>query len=506
MEQIFFFSMTGVIAAVSGTGIYNILELQDGNLVISGFYGYVLSSSYNKIVNKCFLRKIDAATGRQIWSHFYVLRDSTNVPNLGNMHELPDHSLHVHFLPPTNDITELDNSYWHFDSAGNFIEWKRIVPGSTGYTLGSHFAGVDGQGNEVFYANVSGSSASYPIIFKASNDAVSWAQAYTSTIGVGYINNFATATIGSNSILIGGNYATHQFSTNDSREEYQSYLIKTDETGETSCSDTFSIPLAIITSTDPLFQYPAVWSEAGGTSVAFDSSVKTSDLLPQELGDCPVKNSDTVVHVDATLCTDSIYTLPNDSIVTQPGIYHNYFQTAAGCDSVIFTNLTQETAPAVQLGNDTCFTNTSAITLYAKTNNTNDTFLWQDGSSNSTYNAAQAGIYWVQASNSCGVATDSVTIYSNCNLPVYVPNAFTPNNDGLNDVFRIANINNQQFVDMSIYNRWGQRIFYSTEALKGWDGKQNGVELPASTFIYQIRYKNFAGKLQSLKGTVVLMR
>ena len=97
-------------------------------------------------------------------------------------------------------------------------------------------------------------------------------------------------------------------------------------------------------------------------------------------------------------------------------------------------------------------------------------------------------------------------VYSDCNLPIYIPNAFTPNGDYLNDVFKIGDMRNQQLIDFSIYNRYGQVVFKTTDPKKGWDGKINSKDQPISTFVYLIRYKDFTGKLQFAKGTFMLLR
>ncbi|MGI8952891.1 MAG: T9SS type B sorting domain-containing protein [Chitinophagaceae bacterium] len=87
-----------------------------------------------------------------------------------------------------------------------------------------------------------------------------------------------------------------------------------------------------------------------------------------------------------------------------------------------------------------------------------------------------------------------------------MPSAFTPNGDGRNDVFKIADMKNQQLIDFSIYDRWGERIFETKNPSYGWYGKWKGNDLPISTFVYIIWYKDFKGAAHYLKGTVSLIR
>ena len=88
---------------------------------------------------------------------------------------------------------------------------------------------------------------------------------------------------------------------------------------------------------------------------------------------------------------------------------------------------------------------------------------------------------------------------------LYMPTAFTPNNDGINDVFRIpagASISLQNF---SIYNRWGKIIFSTTDIAKGWNGKYLGQNLDAGVYVYLIKGV-VQDKKVMIKGTVTLLR
>jgi gliding motility-associated-like protein len=99
-----------------------------------------------------------------------------------------------------------------------------------------------------------------------------------------------------------------------------------------------------------------------------------------------------------------------------------------------------------------------------------------------------------------------------CNYTVYVkngllvPTAFSPNNDGVNDVFRILNTN-IKLLNLAIYNRWGEQVFYSTDILDGWDGIYKGIPQPMGTFVWACDYEILkTGKRKTAKGNVTLLR
>jgi len=88
----------------------------------------------------------------------------------------------------------------------------------------------------------------------------------------------------------------------------------------------------------------------------------------------------------------------------------------------------------------------------------------------------------------------------------YMPNAFTPNGDGLNDCFGISFWGVIQELDFSIFNRWGERVFYTTDRAKCWDGTFKGVKQDGNVFVYMIKAKTICESNVFRKGTFVLIR
>lgn len=89
--------------------------------------------------------------------------------------------------------------------------------------------------------------------------------------------------------------------------------------------------------------------------------------------------------------------------------------------------------------------------------------------------------------------------------PFYLPNAFTPNGDGKNDVFRIPPGISLTLEDFSIYNQWGTKVFSTENISKGWDGTINGKQQPTGVYVYIIKGTNDNGEI-FLKGSFVLIR
>ena len=93
-----------------------------------------------------------------------------------------------------------------------------------------------------------------------------------------------------------------------------------------------------------------------------------------------------------------------------------------------------------------------------------------------------------------------------CEHPVvYVPNAFSPDGDGYNDVLMV-NSNNIRDMTLAIYNRWGEKVFESQDPTIGWDGTFKGVSLPPDIYGYYMRCNCREGGSLFLKGNITLLR
>jgi gliding motility-associated-like protein len=86
-------------------------------------------------------------------------------------------------------------------------------------------------------------------------------------------------------------------------------------------------------------------------------------------------------------------------------------------------------------------------------------------------------------------------------MTMYIPNTFTPNDDGINDTFGITGEAIKEFT-MSIYDRWGQLLFQSSDTNKKWDGTFLGKKVATGTYVYKITASGLTGYRQSREGNV----
>ncbi len=159
--------------------------------------------------------------------------------------------------------------------------------------------------------------------------------------------------------------------------------------------------------------------------------------------------------------------------------------------------------PNIQLGSDTSICGNKSIKLMV--NDSSSFFLWSDGSNDNYITVKQKGTYWIDATNKCGTSSDTIRVVG-CDCILVVPNAFTPNQDGLNDIF--SPIFKCEFLkyEFLVFNRWGKLIFHTNNPFLGWDGTYNKANSPSATYVYLINYTSIDGESRSIKGNFFLVK
>jgi gliding motility-associated-like protein len=206
----------------------------------------------------------------------------------------------------------------------------------------------------------------------------------------------------------------------------------------------------------------------------------------------------------------AVYTWQDNSsnqtyLATRAGIYYVTIINN-GCEGSDTISIQNKYAPRLYLGNDTAICDGMTLVLKPMLNHaTHAKFLWSTGDTLSTIAVMQPGSYSLAVTNECGTAADGINVKQGvCKL--YMPNGFTPNSDGKNDIFKPGYGENIISFSMEIYNRWGQKIYTSHHIREGWNGKFNGLLQPAGAYAWIIRYKVFNDSKEYIQsGTVTLI-
>jgi gliding motility-associated-like protein len=228
-----------------------------------------------------------------------------------------------------------------------------------------------------------------------------------------------------------------------------------------------------------------------------------------------------VVHIgnDTTLCANQILWLNannnNATYLWQDGSTTQEFLVQRAGSYFVAVDLNNCTTsdtievsyiplPYFNLGKDSflCSGNQYILTPLL---NTGANLLWQDGSTAASYTVVKGGIYFLTATNVCGSFTDSVTITMGY-CDIMMPTGFTPNGDGLNDLFMIKYPFPVKQFDMVVYDRWGEKVFEANNMTIGWDGTWKGLPQPQGTYVWIINYTDMNNNAQQLKGSITLLR
>jgi gliding motility-associated-like protein len=124
------------------------------------------------------------------------------------------------------------------------------------------------------------------------------------------------------------------------------------------------------------------------------------------------------------------------------------------------------------------------------------------------FNPISAGVgkHWLTYSypNNCN-EIDSLLLEVGCDLQIFVPNSFSPNNDEENELFVIQGNNILDF-EISLYNRWGKQMFYSNDITNSWDGSFNGSIVPVGTYSYVLKAFGRDGQSVRKSGNVIIIK
>lgn len=188
-------------------------------------------------------------------------------------------------------------------------------------------------------------------------------------------------------------------------------------------------------------------------------------------------NNKMLATVNAAICSGQIY-----EGHTATGTYIDTLIAANGCDSIRTLNLTVK--PASFLTIDTAICSGQNYAGHTTPGTYNDAFI---------------------AVNGCdSIRTVNLTVKNNCGI--YIPNTFTPNKDGLNDLFKpTINLAFQKY-RFIIFNRYGEKVFETNEYGRGWDGTYKRKNQPTGSYVYGITFTHASGWKSENNGTVLLIR
>ncbi len=277
----------------------------------------------------------------------------------------------------------------------------------------------------------------------------------------------------------------------------------------------------------------------GDSAITLSFKKPFSGYLHAALSDCVVKDSFFIKAVtpsmpplinrtDSLLCPGKTLTLTANNgytnynwqggtasskqlTATAPGMYR--ITALDSCNNPVTDSIAvtlSDTSMNITASQTICLYDSAFITLPASVNN----ITWQPAVTSLLRNKtivaypAQTTLYTItaQRQNNCPISRISLITVKPCPQTFYMPNSFTPNADGLNDKFKPTISQPLAAYRFTIYNRYGQTIFTTTDQNKGWDGTYKESKQPMGGYIYYCTYRFNGGTEKMVKGYFMLLR
>ena len=199
--------------------------------------------------------------------------------------------------------------------------------------------------------------------------------------------------------------------------------------------------------------------------------------------------------------------------IASPSITTLYIVTVTNqfaCSDTASVNIIVSTAPSANAGPDRTIIKGDIIKLSGTATGESITYSWSPQTNINNSQALQPMvnpsadidyILKVESTNGCGIAIDTMHVFVYGGI--FIPKAFSPNGDGLNDTWRIPSLAAFPLFEMSVFNRFGQLVFKNSKANTPWDGMYKGTPAPSGAYVYVIDLKQAPG---ILKGTLLIVR
>jgi gliding motility-associated-like protein len=308
-------------------------------------------------------------------------------------------------------------------------------------------------------------------------------------------------------------------------------------------------PVTVCPGTEVNLSSPGTTGIYSWTFTSSQSSQPTFNFTPEQSGNVFVTVTDGVcthsIQIPVTIFAPYLYILsanPADicsgdaaTLTVQPGLFNHIdwvlnttvFSTAAstsvspatntlytanvtdpnGCAATASQTLTVSTVPSIDLGPDVSICATPVIMLSSPSTPNTYGFDWSTGAQSPAIEVGLPGSYSLTVTNGNCSASDTIAVLFI--LDSYlgdIPNVFSPNADGVNDLFAIETLNLEAF-ELVILNRWGSIVFSSSDLLDVWDGTEGSHAVEEGVYFYRIAYRlACAEEMLTVQGYVTVVR
>ncbi len=284
------------------------------------------------------------------------------------------------------------------------------------------------------------------------------------------------------------------------------------------CDSIMTLNLTITSpSNDSLFITSCKGYTSPSGKYTYNSTGFYFDTIPNSLGCDSVLS----IHYIRTTINNTVFIKSCDTLISPSGkyiyrttgIYSDTLVSHQNCDSIITTELTIKPLELILSKSNNITCDTPYATLSATGG---DFYYWEPEDGLSDVNTANpiatpnfSRTYYVTATNSLGCSKrDSVIVFVEKKVIAgLMPNVFTPNNDEYNDCFNVSALTQFKTLELTVFNRWGQIVYHTTDPKACWNGtSSSGQALPSGVYFYNLNGTGQCDDKIINQGTITLLR
>jgi gliding motility-associated-like protein len=362
---------------------------------------------------------------------------------------------------------------------------------ATGQLLGVHHKDI----LITVYNCVTRITASTPSLLNHCSDTLGFSVPITNNSVAGFTSSFQwTFSDGTDTITDSRNVFFHEF------PDTGSYSVKLVVNPGLPCTDSI---------TGRINNYPGLRTGFTVSGLCRENPVLFNDTSSYRYGNIVSRKWDFGVPgtgLDTSVLQSPEYRFPRGEVYT----VSLALQTNRGCSATVTQNLRlYEVNPFA--GNDTILARGESLRMQASGG---DIYTWAPSTGLTDPNVRDPVLNWnseidfvLRVANQQGCfGYDTINVKYYTGPAFYIPNAFTPNGDGLNDYFRFVPVGIREYFYFRIFNRWGELVHDSLDFRRGWDGYYRGRPASIDTYLWILEGVDLHGQKISKKGTVTLLR
>jgi gliding motility-associated-like protein len=211
-------------------------------------------------------------------------------------------------------------------------------------------------------------------------------------------------------------------------------------------------------------------------------------------------------HANISLCPGEQEEIGGE-ILSAPGTYEILIRSLSSCDTLLYVQVELASLPAMEIIGKDRVCEGESIILKANPTDVLQSIIWNTGETGAEIRITQGGLYSFEAITSASCRVSAEKWIGDCpSRRIYIPNAFSPNGDGINDEWQVYSIADIAELEVQIFDRWGSKVFTHKGESISWDGTFRNQKLAEGVYIFHLHVRFEEGETREEMGEIYLFR